>query len=396
MLRTDQTWSLPPDRRARLLRITLSLACLSGLLLSPKLWLSSRSFPLSPVSAKLPLVPPPFDYILFISLLTLLVLIAVAKRPFKFVVLFLPLAAILCLLDQSRLQPWFYQYVFMLAAFGFCLRNESDAESQKALLNTCRLIVVTMYFWSGLQKVSISFVDRVFPTLVNPYLNFIFGKVNLFPRPLILLIPLLEVGISIGLLTRKFRNVAVVLAVSMHMLILLLLIPIRVNSVVWPWNLAMIGFAVVLFWVARDFSMRELLLPRKLSFQLIVLVLFGLMPLLNFFNLWDSYLSAVLYSGNLPVAVVHVSEAARNRMPPEIQHQVERNASTGKLFINPNRWSLAELNVPDYRERRVFINLAKQICAYAESPAEVSLTIYGKPNRWNGSREANTFTCPDL
>lgn len=382
--------------RASLLRITLSLGCLFGLLLSRKLWLSTRSYPLTPVSEKLPVISPPFDYALFIALLVLLVIIAINSRPLIPIVAVLGIVLFLCLTDQSRLQPWLYQYAVMLAAFAFYLRKGPDEQHQRVLLNTCRLIIATSYFWSGLQKVGIGFTDRIFPSLVNPYLNFVFGRVNLLPRPLMFAIPLLEVGIGIGLLTRRYRNLSVLLALTTHILILGLLVPLKRNSVVWPWNIAMAGFAFILCWRASDFSMREVLLPRRLGLQTVVLILFLIMPLFSFVNLWDSYLSASLYSGNVEAAVIEVSESAKQRLPPAIQTYVQQSRTTNKLQITPTRWSLIELNVPSYPERRIFINVAKKICAYGEEPADVILTIYEKPNRWDGSRETRSYKCAEL
>jgi uncharacterized membrane protein YphA (DoxX/SURF4 family) len=394
--KSSEQVSLAPARRTSLLRITLSLACLFGLLLSRKLWLSTRSYPLIPVTEKLPFVSPPFDYALFIALLLLLVIIAINARPLIPIVAFLVLGFFLCLTDQSRLQPWFYQYAFMLAAFAFYLWNVPDERNQRVLLNTCRLVVAASYFFSGFQKLGVSFIDRVFPSLVNPYLNFVFGRVNLVPRLLFIAIPLLEIGIGIALLTRRFRSTAVWLALVTHIVILALLIPLRRNSVVWPWNVAMAGFTFILFWRACDFSMREVLLPRKFVFQTVALILYGIMPLFSFVNLWDSYLSASLYSGNVEAALINVSESANQRLPPAIQGYVQRSRTTNKLQINPTRWSLIELNVPSYPERRIFFNLAKKICGYAEDPFEVTLTIYGKPNRWNGSRETRSYNCAQL
>jgi hypothetical protein len=382
--------------RVSLLRITLSLGCLSGLLLSWRLWLSSRSYPLTPVTDKLPLVSPPFDYVLFIALLVLLLIIAINVRPLIAIGAFLVLGSFLCLSDQSRLQPWFYQYAVMLAAFAFYLRNRPDEAHQRLLLNTCRVVVAACYFWSGLHKIGVGFTDRIFPSLVNPYLNFIFGRINLLPRPLIIAIPLLEVGIGIGLLTRRFRNLSVLLALITHILILALLIPLRRNSVVWPWNIAMAGFAFILFWRASDYSMREVLLPRKIGWQTIVLILFVIMPLFSFVNLWDSYLSASLYSGNVEAAVIEVSASTQQRLPPAIQTYVQQSRTTNKLQINPTRWSLIELNVPSYPERRIFINVTKKICGYGQEPSDVILTIYGKPNRRNGFRETRSYKCADL
>jgi hypothetical protein len=34
--------------------------------------------------------------------------------------------------------------------------------------NTCRLIVATTYFWSGLQKANAGFFEATYPRLVEP------------------------------------------------------------------------------------------------------------------------------------------------------------------------------------------------------------------------------------
>ncbi|HZI17999.1 MAG TPA: hypothetical protein VEY09_05320 [Pyrinomonadaceae bacterium] len=383
--------------RVRVLKVVLPLACMAGLLLSPKLWLSARDYPLSPVGGLLPAAPPPADALLFAALLVLLSLTALAARPQRYAGAAVVLAVFLGLSDQSRWQPWFYQYVFMLAALWLCLRKgPEDAARREDWLNACRLIVASVYFWSGLQKLNVSFVDLIFPSLVNSHLNYFFGAAGAVPRPLILSVPLVELCIGVGLLTRRFRDAAVVLAAGAHALILFLFVPVWRNSVVWPWNVAMPVFAAALFWRAGDFSAREVLLPRRPGLQAALVLLFGVMPVFSFFGAWDSYLSAALYSGNVSVAAVHVSESVKERLPHGVRRHVRPGRAGEGLVISPGRWSLAELNVPAYPERRVFVGVARRVCAYALDPADVRLVIHGRPHWRNGSREKSTYTCLDL
>jgi len=374
--------------RSLTLKMAVCFGCIAGLLLSPKLWLTSRSYPLVPVFDKLPAIRRPIDYLLLAALAVLLALIAFLPRSIKFIFAFLVLAVYLCLADQSRLQPWFYQYCVLLAACAVYRENKTK------LLNTACLLIAMVYFWSGVQKIGVGFVDRVFPAVINPYLNTLFGRPTALPRPLIAALPVLEVLIGIGLLTRRFRNISVLLAVLMHVSILLLLIPLRLNTVIWPWNVAMHVVVVALFWRRHDVSMSDLLVPREARFQLIVLILFGALPLLSFFNLWDSYLSASLYSGDFPVAVIRLNDRVRERLPPAVQDYVENG--NGEWSINPMKWSLRELNVPAYPEPRVFKRIGKSVCAVAEDPSDVRLTIYSKPHRLTGERVATNYSCGEL
>ena len=141
-------------------RVVLCLALAAGMLSTLKLWVSARSFPLVPVTDALPPIPYPFDYAIFAALLALLVPIAGAQRPRKYIVCFLALAALLCLGDQLRWRPWFYQYLFMLAALAFYPWGRHIPEREQAVLNVFRLIVASVYFYSGLQKVQAGFLSR--------------------------------------------------------------------------------------------------------------------------------------------------------------------------------------------------------------------------------------------
>src|SRR2546421_907284 len=149
---------------ALLVRLTAAaMGC--SFLLSWKLWLSSRLFPLAPVGNCLPEIPYPIDYIWFLSLLALLAVISFLPRPRKLVLIFVCLAALLSLWDQTRWQPWFYQYLFMLAAVGLLAWKENEAASNRAALDACRLIVVSIYLWSGVEKVNVTFVRKTWPDM---------------------------------------------------------------------------------------------------------------------------------------------------------------------------------------------------------------------------------------
>ena len=383
------------------LRISLALALLGGFLLSTKLWVASRTYPLTPISEWLPPVPPLIEGIWLFSLLLLLGAIVVVRRPRAYIIAFVVLAVLLSLFDQSRWQPWFYQFLFMLVALALYPWGEQDPRKRELVLNVCRLIVASTYFWSGLQKLNAGFVDEVFPWLVEPLVALLPGFPEELIRPLGIAIPFIEAGIGVGLLTR-FRNVVVILALGMHVFILFSIGPLGHdwNTIVWPWNVAMMVFVVILFWRAEGFSARHILVPRAplgaSLFHGLILLLFGVMPLFNFFGLWDSYLSASLYSGNIKSATVYVSEAVKNRLPETVRDLALKSRADGTNVVSITDWSFEELNVPPYPEDRVYKNVARYVCTYAQEPSEVALTIRGKPNPLDGSKEAETYDCSGL
>ncbi len=362
------------------LKIAIAVALFAGLALSPKLWLTERVYPMTPVWTLLRPIPAPFDYLLYGAMLAMLVAIAVAARPAKLIAIFLVLAVAIAMFDQSRWQPWFYQYLIMLGAVGFLKRDSA--------WNTCRLVMVCTYFWSGLQKANLDFVHNVFPFMMGAAAQYIPSWAGFFA-------PLIEMAIGIGLLTR-FRTYAIYGAIAMHGFILLAIGPLgsNSNSVVWPWNIAMICFLVILFW-RQEVSAGEVLWPREGVYQKVVLALFGIAPILSFFNLWDGYLSSALYSGVRNTAVIYVTDSLKSRLPKEIVDHVypSNKAGTGILILR--EWSMSELNAGIYPEPRIYKSLGRYVCTYTRDPAEMKLWIKQTNVLFSADRQVS-YDCPAL
>ena len=125
----------------RLLLFKISLALLGGFLLSAKPWSASHAYPLT--------IPPPIDGLWLILLLPLLIAIVMARRPQAYIIAFV-LAGLLSYLDQSRWQPWFYQFLFMLGALSLYPWGRQDTNKREVTLNVCHLTVACAYLWSGL------------------------------------------------------------------------------------------------------------------------------------------------------------------------------------------------------------------------------------------------------
>ncbi len=353
-----------------------------GCLISRRLWLSSRLYPLSPVLG-FPALSSPWDGWFFWAALAVLALIPLARNPRPWIALFLAVAIVAALQDQSRWQPWFYQYLFMLAALG--LSHERNPE---AGLNTCRLILASAYIWSGLSKLNPRFLETVVPRLLEPLTKQSPGKLAYATA-------VAESMIGVALLFPRSRRVAVWCGVAMHLGILASIGPLgsRFNPVIWPWNVAMIAFLWLLFGRSEN-TAREILWSKSFVFQKAVLILFGLAPALGFFGLWDSYLSFSLYSGNLDSASIYLSDASYDRLPGDFGDWVYEEApNLNRLSIRD--WSLGELNVPAYPEPRIFRNLARHLCTETGSPADLRLVIEHKLTLLGGGGES-VETCAGL
>lgn len=366
--------------RHRLLRALVCAALVAGLLLSPDLWLTRDAlFPMTPAWEPLRALVPayPWDSVLFGALLASLLLAALLPKGWWgwFAGAALVLCALLALADQQRWQPWFYQDVFMLGALVFC--REGSA------LNACRLIVAAIYFWSGLQKANFSFWENVYPWLVEPFAGFVPDAYGSWLSMGAYAVPVVEAAIGLGLLARSTRPFAVVGALLMHAFIMASIGPWGHdwNTTVWPWNVAMVAFVLVLFWRPSDApSPLSILLPGRSAFRWAVVVLFAFMPLLSFWGWWDSYLSASLYSGNTKEGFM-VTRGPQGTEPKRTY-----------LFDV----SLDRLNVPIYPEEEVFENAARARCSEAKRPGRTRLVLLDKPDILSGEREREVIRCREL
>jgi len=186
----------------------------AGLVLSSRLWIGPRVYPVAPLFDWLPASPHPLDLVAFVGLFALAPAILLAPRPQRFIVAFLALIAVFCLLDQTRWQPRVFQYSSLLGALAFFSWDSEDVRGRRRALNIARLIVATTYIFSGLQKANLNFIHNDFLWFVEP----ITGIVPAARGPLSVVAtaaPLIQVGFGIGLLTTRYRGIALVLAVSM-------------------------------------------------------------------------------------------------------------------------------------------------------------------------------------
>lgn len=403
------------ERSRRVVEV-VAVGMLAGMLLSPKLWLSSRSYPLTPVVDSWPVVVAPYDEYWYLALLVLLVAIPLTPWQRLVVLVFVVLSGVLCLGDQTRWQPWVYQYLMMFIALALgpgqktphsqplsprvqgerrgnaeTPKESSSKDKVKVVgrgLNACRFIVASIYFWSGLQKLNYSFQDDVYPWLIEPFQTYLPASVWSQLQEASLAPPIIEAAIGLGLLIPILRPLAILFALGMHAAILCSIGPLghNWNTVVWPWNLAMIFLVVRLFGGSRRVPFLAVVWPGRSVVHGAILLLFGIMPLFNFWGLWDSYLSAALYSGNTLEAVIVLPKEVYKELPLSIRTHVGFSGEEGHE-VNLDNWANEELNVPSYPARRVYHHIAKSLGLHASVPTTVIINFREPPDIFTGKRE---------
>jgi hypothetical protein len=356
------------------LKTTVILAFCIGLSMSPRLWIGPRSYPPAPVSSMLPVIDVAAPG-LYVALFALAAAALVVPKPRWVIAAFLAVIAAFCMTDQTRWQPWVFQYSFLLAAVALYSGNGADVDGDRRALNIARLIVASTYIFSGLQKINPNFMANDFPWIVQPIVKVLPSAAD-FLQGFGTVVPFIQLAFGIGLLTRRYRRASLIAAVAMHLFILAMFGPTGLdwNDIVWPWTAAMAVFDILLFSGTAEFSWREIVWSRRDPGHVVAVVLFVMLPGLSFFNLWDSYLSAALYSGNLTEAQIYLTDAGKASLPAAISSRLV-HTSPGTNVLNLQRWAIEDLNVTPYPETRVYKAIAKGVCGALRDQSRLVLIV---------------------
>jgi hypothetical protein len=384
--------------RLNWVRIVVSAAYLCGMLMSQGLWFGmARTFPRAPVVAGLPHFVSAYDFVISIVLVGGLILAAIMRRPVPYLLASALLTLLLIVLDQMRLQPWVFQYGVMLALLTPALGGATNQRLVEAALAANQIVLATLYFWSGLQKLNWSFAHEVVPALFE---STGLRLSQFYLSRIAVAIAICETLIGIGLLIRKTRQAAVIFACITHVIVLGTLVFSGRNTVVRPWNVAMILLTAIVFWRNKAAPFGYLIggwgsVRVRHHWPKLAMLICGLLPALSFIGWWDLYLSAALYSGNTPIAVMRISESLRDQLPSEVKEHVFKT-SRGDLMLPFYEWSLAELNVPPYPEIRVYHQVARQLCLLDTNQQVNGLIVKERPALKDGSSTVTLTSCSDL
>ncbi|MCG2667233.1 hypothetical protein ACFPFP_09780 [Bradyrhizobium sp. GCM10023182] len=384
----------PLRQRLFLLRLTILVAFCIGLVMSPGLWVGPRSYPQVPVWSLLPPIEGAVALALYGALFVLAGLAVIIPRPRWPIAGFLVIMIAFCLADQTRWQPWVFQYSFLLMVVGLGRGGSAAPAGDLQTLNLARLVIVFTYVFSGLQKINLNFMEHEFSWIITPITSLLPATTTPLDA-LGFLVPFIQVTFGVGLLTRRFRRASLAAAVGMHVFILAMFGPLGLNwnDIVWPWTAAMAVFDVLLFSGNDDFTWRDIVWNVRDFRHGAAVVLFVVLPALSFFNLWDSYLSSALYSGNLTEAQIYLSDLGAASTPGHVRPYLVHTSENTNV-LNLQRWAIEDLNVTPYAETRVFKTIAGDLCHALSDRSQLVLVV--KEQRLFFSRPEIGFRCSQL
>ncbi|MDP2388048.1 MAG: hypothetical protein Q8M29_16860 [Bacteroidota bacterium] len=366
-------------RRLKAVKNIVALGLLLSVLASWKLWTSNHLFPQVPFFNFGFSIGHPYDYILFGLFIASITGILLSRKPRTFIIITLVISTALVLFDQNRLQPWFYMYMLILGVLCFYNWRVDEPKNYTAIYTSITIVIGAIYFWSGVQKLNPNFMSSTWEWFIKPLGKLFTPEEMSFSYKMGYAIPYLEIAMGLGLFFEQTKRIIIPIAITMHIVILIILSPLfhNYNQTVWGWNFCM---ALLIYFVfAGNTQNKYRQLAYLVEFKPIFLVFFicVCLPVLNLFNKWDSYLSANLYSGNTTNANIYLSEKAKDKLPYYIQLFTKKE--NNELYtIQVRKWAMNEIGVPGYPETRVFEALQKHIQTITCCDDEVTMFVNEK------------------
>tara|TARA_R110002049_G_scaffold25354_4_gene89164 strand:- start:3008 stop:4138 length:1131 start_codon:yes stop_codon:yes gene_type:complete len=356
--------NLTDKQKVNWVRILAILAVLVLMVYAPKLWLSTKFFPVIPLFDWIPIPTNPLDYILagFFFLIQIGYIFQ-NKRWQGWVVILLYLY--LALVDQNRLQPYFYQSFLTILAIEIFPRKTD----YKKVLYAVILIFFATYFWSGIQKLNEAFYVQ-WLTALEKHFSFL---PQIFLEVFTYLVPWLEAGMGVLLLFNKTRKFGVVFILSMHGIITFLLFYLGYGYNVVPWNIQNMISIIVIFWSLKTINAFDFFLKFFNKQKILILTFTVLLPLANnLTGFYDNLLSFHFFTADLNYYNIVLSEELEDELPDHIQDFYRYQ--DGKAYLNMNEWAQYDNKVLFYPEERIIKFSEKYLRSFADNPNKEGLT----------------------
>jgi len=363
-------FNLSNKHKVNAVRIIAILSTLTMMLYAPDLWITTKDFPVIPLFDWLPIPTSPFDTIFAgLFFISQIVYIFKPKRVLGWFVVLLYLY--LAMVDQNRLQPYFYQSFLTLLAIVI-YKNKA---SSKKILFSIILIFIATYFWSGIQKLNEIFYEQWMHALLKHF--------SFIPEKLLLaftyVVPWLEAAMGILILFNKTRKIGVISIVLMHTIITVMLVYLGYGFNVIPWNLQNILSVLIIFWSLKTSAFSEIFIG-SFTYQRALIFLFTfILPLSNLFGGWDHLLSFSFFTSKLDYYYIQIDEKLADKLPQNIQKYYRKNEQMTVLYLN--EWAGDVNKVLLFPQKRVVKKVEKHLRSFAENPNEKGLTklvVYNK------------------
>jgi len=363
------------EQRVNWTRIAAVASTLVLMLYAPKLWLTTKAFPVVPLFDWIPIPVGSIEYVFWGILFgSQLIYIFYNKRWLGWLALLT--YVYLALVDQNRLQPYFYQSALTLLAIVIF---PSNADSKKVLY-TVILIFFATYFWSGIQKLNDAFYVRWLEAL-DKHFNCIDPEgtkqivvclPQWFLKAFTYAVPWLEASMGVLLLFNKTRKFAIGFILGMHAIITYLLFFLGYGYNVVPWNIQNMISVVALFYGLKTEKPLDFFVARFDIQRALLVFMVMVLPFANYTTkFYDNLLSFHFFTADLKYYNVYIHEDLEDKLPQDAQDFYRYD--NGEVYIQMNEWAQYDNRVLFYPEDRMMTYMEKYLRSFADDPSREDL-----------------------
>lgn len=335
-------------------RVFAFFAFVIPMVVSPNIWFSERLFPMIPIFDGIP-IPSFTSDVILISIFLLSFLAFVFKPIWKFGLPVIVIYVFWVILDQNRIQPFYFEMIFMVLALIQFNKNPK-------LVKQCMLLIlVGTYFWSGMHKWNDLFFEK--------WANGLSKRIPFVPEWIRLIftyaVPFLEASFGVFLIFSKTRKLGIWLITVMHVIILATFIKGGYGYIVFTMTFFNVFVLFYLFYKS-SFTFKDVFVPKHpQSFALLLIAI--VFPFLNFLGFYDHILAFSYFSGKPKYCKIHFNNPKDiEALPEHIKQNVRQDSET--YFIDLNDWSGRTIGVIVYPEERVYERVQAHIDAYLNTP----------------------------
>lgn len=364
---------LTDEQRVNWVRIAAMVSTLVLMLYAPKLWLTTKTFPVIPLFDWIPIPVGSIEYVFWGILFgSQLIYIFYNKRWLGWLALLT--YVYLAMVDQNRLQPYFYQSALTLLAIVIFPKK---ADSRKVLY-TVILIFFATYFWSGIQKLNDAFYVRWFDALEKHFLctagaeEIVICLPEWFLKAFTYAVPWLEASMGILLLFNKTRKFGLIFTLFMHVIITYLLFFLGYGFNVVPWNIQNMISAIALFWGLQTTGPLDFFISKFDIQRALLIFMVMVLPLMNYTTgFYDHLLSFHFFTADLKYYNVFLHEDLVDKLPKDAQDFTR--VENVEDYIQMNEWAQYDNKVLFYPEERAIQYMEKYLRSFADDPTREDL-----------------------
>jgi hypothetical protein len=372
------------DRRFARYRAALCGSTLLMVGLSWPLWVDDPDFPRVPFFRGLPDSPVWTSWLVLAAIGSTLGLTALGRSWRLMIRINLPVLAWAILRDQNRFQPWASQYGMIGLVMAFTTKARS--------LKLARWYVVSLYFYSGLSKLDVSFCRELGPTFLTAGL----GPFGWSPRDwpesarsmACLAMPAFEILVAALLAFRSTRWLGLLGAMAQHSALIGVLGPWALghSPIVLVWNASLILEDVLLFGGSTIPADEE---PESKAGRVALLAIWSAMilPSVERLGLCDAWPAHALYASHAERSEVFLPEDDVDRYPEAIRRRLEPSGVGPWRRLDLTAWSRDVRGTPLYPSGRVGNAVAEFLEARYGGPQPVRLVQWGRARAWDGARD---------